>query len=100
MDYDGEKVRLINVPKTLFYIITARKLTRPIGFCGISESHELLGLFIEPAYRRKGFASDVVKTLEKHFSIHITTHFKNMPMQKLCEKLGYSKFLKYEKVNL
>lgn len=97
MDYDGEKVRIINVPNINFYLIISRAEHKPIGYCGISDCKELLGLFIEPSYRRKGFASDVVKTLEKHFDIHITTHVRNMPMQKLCEKLGYVKWLKYEK---
>lgn len=99
--YVGEKISLFPVSEMAnFYIITDRKNIKPIGFCGISECHELIGLFIEPKYRRKGFATDLIKVLENYFAIRVTTSVKNTPMQKLMEKMGYTKLLKYQKVNM
>ena len=95
----GEKTQVINVPRSRFYIITDRELAKPIGFLGISKTNELVGLFIEPKYRRKGYATDIIKSIENERKIHLTTSPKNIPLQKLLEKLGYSKWYKYVKTD-
>jgi len=82
---------------TGFYVISDRELAKPIGFFGLSADNELYNLFIEPIYRRKGYATDVIQLLrDNKIRIKTVTSTKNVSMQKLLEKMGFKKWLKYE----
>lgn len=96
----GEKVVAIQVLRSFFYVVIDKEQHRPIGYMGMSKLNELVGLFIEPAYREKGFATDLVNATQKVFhSLNFTVSPENIPMQALLEKLGYEKWFKFEKVS-
>lgn len=83
--------------KSNFYMIVDKDMAKPIGFFGLTKDNELNGLFIEPQYRRKGYATELIEDLRRQdIRIQTITSTKNIPMQKLCEKLGLKKWLKYE----
>lgn len=97
MELKGKRVILKEITLTKFFIISEREMKKPIGFFVISNSKELQGFFIEPKYRRKGYATEVLETLIANDLIkEIITHPRNTPMQKLLEKLNLSLWLKYE----
>jgi len=90
------KISYVLAPKNFpFYIITDKTLGKPIGFFGLKDN-EILGLFIEPKYRRKGYATELLKLLvEENPDIVIVTNPKNISMQKILDNLGWSKWFKY-----
>ena len=60
----------------------------------IYEKCEIIDIFIEENYRRKGIAILLIKEIEKDFSIeNITLEVRedNIPAIKLYEKIGFKK---------
>ena len=94
----GKKVSLIKFPNKLdgFYIISSINDARPIGFFGI-KNNEVVGLYLEEEYRNRGYGTEVIKLIKENFdNLYLITHLDNLAMQHILEKLGYSRYLKYE----
>ena len=95
---EGDKVKLVKFPNNLdgFYVVTSKTDARAIGFFGI-KNHEVVGLYIEEEYRDMGYGTEVIKLINENFKdLYLITSLSNLAMQHILEKLGYSKYLKYE----
>ena len=80
-----------------FYMLCETDQSKPIGFFGLSKTNELHGLFIEPQYRKQGYAKELLECLHNYgIRIQTVTSPKNISMQMLLEKMGYKKWIKYE----
>lgn len=77
-----------------FYVI-GNKWKEPIAFGGITQEGAIGGLFVVPYYRKRGYATIMVKHLEKIAierglkKITSVTHHKNVSTRRLFRKLGY-----------
>lgn len=90
-------IRIGEMHPNFLYVIVESKTAKPIGFFGISALNELYGLYIDPEYRNKGYATQVLTLLRKEgIKLVVTTSEENIPMQHILEKLNYKKWLKYE----
>ena len=89
-DYD---FRPNEFTKVYTYIVD-EKIVGFIIFDIIYEKCEIIDIFIEENYRRKGIAILLIKEIEKDFSIeNITLEVRedNIPAIKLYEKIGFKK---------
>ena len=85
------------VPKADFFIIVDIRMSKPIGFFGLNRK-EIVALFIEPEYRRKGYTTELFHLLAEREKVEtVVTSPENIPLQKCLEKLGYTKWYKYER---
>lgn len=88
----------------VFVFTVSDKNGIPKGIISMAENGYIADLLVDSKYRRQGVAKKLIKVVEKKAremgikSLNVTTAYINTPTQKLFEKLGYKKWVKYKKI--